>query len=308
MSTTKGWFSRWGTARQKAEIAQAEYLDSFENNSSLYSRLMLEPGDRREQSGALATAVYLVGVTCCWAIVYLQPSLATGFLAGVVVPVLGLFCTLRYMRGSSKSAQRRATRRFYDRPTTYETLDLPSFAQNKVNGRETIHGFFREHRAALLRFGWWMPITILLWVVAVFIGVHYHKLGGAGVLALAGVTLPALRYWRWKRSILIITSERLISVTGIIMTKIDIMPKDKLTNMDLNVPFVSATMAGLRILDVAYGTIRFDSAGEEKSLKNVPYLPGVNEIYLLVGLVSFGGISPEADTIGRAIVLARHAA
>jgi uncharacterized membrane protein YdbT with pleckstrin-like domain len=78
--------------------------------------------------------------------------------------------------------------------------------------------------------------------------------------------------WHFDRFIL--TNTRVMQVSGIITRKVAMMPLLRVTDMKYE-----QTPLG-RILN--YGTFVLESAGQDQALREVPYLPNPNELYLRV--------------------------
>jgi len=102
--------------------------------------------------------------------------------------------------------------------------------------------------------GWVTPLTVLAWL---------------GLMGWVG--------WRvvdWHFDRFILTNKRVMKVSGIITRNVAMMPLLRVTDMKYE-----QTPMG-RILN--YGTFVLESAGQDQALREVPYLPNPNELYLRV--------------------------
>jgi len=102
--------------------------------------------------------------------------------------------------------------------------------------------------------GWLSFILVLFW------------------LAVMGYLAWRVADWHFDRFIL--TNKRVMKVSGIITRKVAMMPLLRVTDMKYE-----QTPLG-RILN--YGTFVLESAGQDQALREVPYLPNPNELYLRV--------------------------
>lgn len=115
-------------------------------------------------------------------------------------------------------------------------------------------GFLAGFLAAQVAIGWLVPLTILVW------------------LATMGWVAWQVAFWHFDRFIL--TNKRVMKISGIITRNVAMMPLLRVTDMKYE-----QTPLG-RILN--YGTFVIESAGQDQALREVPYLPSPNELYLRV--------------------------
>jgi hypothetical protein len=255
----------------------------------------------------LPTLLYATAVAGDWAACYLERSAKLDFYLGCLGPIAGLFILLLFVRGSKTAAEDLEHWRFMNGPARYLYADVPKFARSKLNGRETVHGIYREHPLALLKPSWWIGVSLVLGAAAGFGFGYAHFVAGLA-FATSSLLLPTWFIWQWTRSILLVTSERLLAGRGILSPQLNAMDKSKLSDVNFSMPGISTTLARLRIIRVPFGTITFSSAGSDHPLKSIPYLKGANEVFTLISLVcGKGGISPDATTIAKAIAMSSAA-
>jgi uncharacterized membrane protein YdbT with pleckstrin-like domain len=98
---------------------------------------------------------------------------------------------------------------------------------------------------------------------------------GLWVLLLART---AVAVWEWTVTYFVVTSQRMLLATGLIIRKVNMMPLTKVTDMSFQ-----RTTTG-RVL--GYGEFVVESAGQDQALRNVKFLPYPEQLYLEVcGLI-----------------------
>jgi len=154
-----------------------------------------------------------------------------------------------------------------------------------------------ERRVIRVRKHWAVLTRVVLETVGVLVaamGLSY-ALSGAGeglwllqtalwYIALAAVGRFAYRVLEWWVERIIVTDKRFMATSGIIETKISLMPITKVTDMSYTRPVVG------RIL--GYGTLRVESAGQKQDLEKIEYLPQPEEVYNAISELIFGEKKP----------------
>jgi uncharacterized membrane protein YdbT with pleckstrin-like domain len=110
----------------------------------------------------------------------------------------------------------------------------------------------------------------VLWYAALFV-----------VLRLAYVVLM------WWVERIVVTDKRMMMTTGIITTKVLMMPITKVTDLTYERPFVG------RIL--GYGTMIVESAGQIQALNRLEYLPKAEQVYDAISELVFGDKDKQAQ-------------
>ena len=88
----------------------------------------------------------------------------------------------------------------------------------------------------------------------------------------------AVKVFEWTETYFVVTSQRFLLTTGLVVKKVNMMPRTKVTDMS----FQRSTMG--RIL--GYGEFILESAGQEQALNRVDHLPYPEQLYLEVcGLI-----------------------
>jgi uncharacterized membrane protein YdbT with pleckstrin-like domain len=106
---------------------------------------------------------------------------------------------------------------------------------------------------------------------------------GLAVLIIWGLWLllllrTAIAVWEWTVTYFVVTSQRMLLATGLIIRKVNMMPLTKVTDMSFQ-----RTTTG-RVL--GYGEFVVESAGQDQALRNVKFLPYPEQLYLEVcGLI-----------------------
>jgi membrane protein YdbS with pleckstrin-like domain len=143
---------------------------------------------------------------------------------------------------------------------------------------------------------------------AVLIGPSAAALGGAlvaGVLAttvLSGNTpvllvllvleliLVARLVWKaanWAVDYFVVTSQRLLLTTGLLTRNVSMMPLTKVTDMRFQRSFAGRLFG--------YGEFIVESAGAEQALRNIPFIPYPEQLYLLICGMIFPDSADEPD-------------
>jgi Bacterial PH domain len=141
----------------------------------------------------------------------------------------------------------------------------------------------RMHPAVLFA-----PVALALGgliVAAVLQGIFRHGSGAVmaviwiawGVLLLRTVYLAAT----WAVDYFVVTSQRMILTSGLLTRKIAMMPLNKVTDMSFQRSF------GGRLF--GYGEFIIESAGQDQALRNIPYIPYPEQLYLEVCNLLFPG-------------------
>jgi uncharacterized membrane protein YdbT with pleckstrin-like domain len=114
-------------------------------------------------------------------------------------------------------------------------------------------------------------------------------------LAIAALVRFVWKALEWWIELIIVTDKRFMISSGLVVTKISMMPITKVTDMSY------LRTAGGRLL--GYGTLRVESAGQKQDLEKVEYLPKPEAVFDAISELIFGekkqaGAKPPAG--GRA--------
>jgi uncharacterized membrane protein YdbT with pleckstrin-like domain len=91
----------------------------------------------------------------------------------------------------------------------------------------------------------------------------------------------------WAVNYFVVTSQRMLLATGLIIRKVNMMPLTKVTDMS----FQRTTLG--RVL--GYGEFIVESAGQDQALRNVKFLPYPEQLYLEVCGLIFKGPEDGSD-------------
>jgi|SRR5580698_779027 uncharacterized membrane protein YdbT with pleckstrin-like domain len=89
------------------------------------------------------------------------------------------------------------------------------------------------------------------------------------------------KVFEWSVNRFVVTSQRMLLVSGIITRKVNMMPLSKVTDMS----FQRSTLGRL----LGYGQFTLESAGQDQALRIVDYLPYPEQLYLEVCGLIFKG-------------------
>jgi membrane protein YdbS with pleckstrin-like domain len=115
---------------------------------------------------------------------------------------------------------------------------------------------------------WWLLHNVL-WYAALFV-----------VLRFAYVVL----LWWVER--IVVTDKRMMMTTGIITTKVLMMPIGKVTDLTYERPFMGRIFG--------YGTMVVESAGQIQALNRLEYLPKAEQVYDAISELVFGDKEAQA--------------
>lgn len=104
-----------------------------------------------------------------------------------------------------------------------------------------------------------------------------------------GVLLAWMLYkaLEWSVTYFVVTSQRMLLITGLVTRKVGMMPLIKVTDMSFRRPALGRVLG--------YGDFVLESAGLDQALRVVNYLPYPEQLYLeVVGLI-FPGKVDEGD-------------
>ena len=134
----------------------------------------------------------------------------------------------------------------------------------------------RMHPAVLLA-----PVVIALagLIAAVVLNesILKHQSGLSYVLWIGWGILFVRALWRaanWAVDYFVVTSQRMILTTGLLNRKVAMMPLVKVTDMSFQ------RSLGGRLF--GYGEFILESAGQDQALRNIPYIPYPEQLYLEV--------------------------
>jgi uncharacterized membrane protein YdbT with pleckstrin-like domain len=141
----------------------------------------------------------------------------------------------------------------------------------------------RRHWASLLRV---LAETFAVVIVAFVLS---QLVGGDDLWVLQSVlwylaVFAVLRFaWKvleWWVELIVITDKRFLITSGIIVTKISMMPITKVTDMSYLRSFAGRLLG--------YGTLRVESAGQKQDLERVSYLPKPEATFDAISELIFG--------------------
>jgi uncharacterized membrane protein YdbT with pleckstrin-like domain len=105
----------------------------------------------------------------------------------------------------------------------------------------------------------------------------------AALFVLLRFTYIVLNWWVER---IVVTDKRMMMTTGIITTKVLMMPIGKVTDLTYERPFIG------RIL--GYGTMIVESAGQIQALNRLEYLPKAEQVYDAISELVFGDKEAQA--------------
>lgn len=153
--------------------------------------------------------------------------------------------------------------------------------------REVTSAVVRQHPARLI------PPSALalggLLVVGILNAIAVHGKVALGLWALWLLLFLRLvwKVLQWSVDYFAVTSERLLLVQGFFNRRVNMLPMSKVTEMSFK-----RSLAG-RIL--GYGEFLVESAGPDQALKDVPFIPYPEQLYLLICEILFPSSADDID-------------
>ncbi|MBE1878034.1 PH domain-containing protein [Myceligenerans pegani] len=92
------------------------------------------------------------------------------------------------------------------------------------------------------------------------------------------------KYLEWRHDWLLMTSLRLMTVTGFVVQRVATMPRDKVTDLGYRQDVLGQILG--------YGTFHFESAGQDQTLGTEEYIPSSDSLYRTLMTALF---HPDAD-------------
>ncbi len=135
----------------------------------------------------------------------------------------------------------------------------------------------------------WKPAVLMVGILLASVW-----LGGAGdsraALAIGLVILGFAGYFgyrllEWYHTYFEVTDKRLLMRSGLLTTRIDMMPVSKVTDMSYEKPLLGRVLG--------FGTFILESAGQDQALSRISHLPDSDRLYRETLSVIFGKPSEE---------------
>jgi len=153
--------------------------------------------------------------------------------------------------------------------------------------REVQIATVRQHPAVLIP-----PSAVALGglLIAGILNAIYIHGKFALVLWIAWLILFLRLIWKvlnWSVDYFVVTSERLLLTRGFFTRRINMMPLTKVTDMSFKRPFAGRVLG--------YGEFIVESAGQDQALRNVPFIPYPEQLYLLICEMLFPQSADDID-------------
>ncbi len=138
---------------------------------------------------------------------------------------------------------------------------------------------------------YWAGGLLVLWL---FVSVEVLRLTALSFLAFSVLWFVWV-VLEWYIERFIVTTRRVLLISGVLTRKVAIMPLVKVTDLTFE-----QTLSG-RTLD--YGTFIFETAGQQQALSRVEFLPQPNQRYRDVSKLLFG---TQADVDPEDVMFSRN--
>jgi uncharacterized membrane protein YdbT with pleckstrin-like domain len=118
----------------------------------------------------------------------------------------------------------------------------------------------------------------------------------AGLIVLVvATTYYGLRVGEWWMRHFIVSTRRVLLISGIIVRTVTLLPLRRITDLTWKETALGQLLG--------YGTFRFESAGQQQALSEITFLPGADVLYRRVSALLFtsdwGGAAESGDDEGN---------
>jgi uncharacterized membrane protein YdbT with pleckstrin-like domain len=110
------------------------------------------------------------------------------------------------------------------------------------------------------------------------------------VVWIAWLVLFARMIWKaidWAVTFIVVTPQRMLLTSGVLFRKVAMMPLAKVTDMSFHRSFLGRLLG--------FGEFILESAGQDRALTNIDYIPYPEQLYLAVCALIFPGGYPNDD-------------
>ena len=115
------------------------------------------------------------------------------------------------------------------------------------------------------------------------------------VVWVVAFTYYGLRVAEWWMRHFIVSTRRVLLVSGVIVRTVTLLPLRRITDLTWKETFLGQILG--------YGTFRFESAGQQQALSEITYLPSADLLYRRVSALLFssdwGGAGSSGDDEGN---------
>jgi uncharacterized membrane protein YdbT with pleckstrin-like domain len=115
------------------------------------------------------------------------------------------------------------------------------------------------------------------------------------LLLIVAVTYYGLRVGEWWMRHFIVSTRRVLLISGIIVRTVTLLPLRRITDLTWKETALGQILG--------YGTFRFESAGQQQALSEITFLPGADVLYRRVSALLFssdwGGAAASGDDEGN---------
>lgn len=191
---------------------------------------------------------------------------------------LAIFLTVlaipRFVRGSPDEADRRVTLQMA------RTVKPSKRVAAKMVTSENLRLETTDHPISLL---WWYVGQLALTALSGLVIRHFSDDGTwifwtTVIIWSIGALTVFCKAFLWRRDKLCITDKRIFVVRGFFKVRYEFMPLGKLATAKIQVPWHSTILTWLRLIELPYGTLIADAAGEEDELKKNNFIPRINQV------------------------------
>lgn len=239
--------------------------------------------DKRITNALINCGILAIPALGFWFLALEVPQLKVT--AIVVTGICVILIVLRLLRGSVKEAEW-----WFEQELLAGCKPLPPRLEANKNANDRIVWWGRLHPLVLFKIiltgaprdKVTMDTTrkFVFGVVAAMMAVAW--LGGQTVGIAVDVAIVVLyiitMVYEWRRDLYALTNDQLVAVVGLVSSNVLKMPRARLTDIQANVPWQANVLEALRIVNLAWGILDVENAGQDQALKRTGWIPGVRII------------------------------
>lgn len=198
----------------------------------------------------------------------------------ILAIVLSVLMIPGFIRGSQREADERI------RDELKKKIEPSERIEKYMLDSEILYVETNDHPIRML--GWYVGVALLTAGAGLLLfKMPYQKvpswLFGAVLIVWAVTVLVVIcKAVLWRHDKFCVSNERVFVVRGLFRVRCEFMPLSKLAAGKIKIPWHSTVLSWLRLIQVPYGTLQPDGAGEEDELKKAHFIPCVNQVSALL--------------------------
>ncbi|MDF2461019.1 MAG: hypothetical protein K0S68_422 [Candidatus Saccharibacteria bacterium] len=283
-------------------------IDAFTHRTGKRYRSVTDPLKERHKTirnrpltVAIAWLVWAVITIVLWQIVNTPPT-PRGVSFCLLASIIVLYLCLLLARGTVKQAEADERAQYENRDWIDQSI-LPERTLQNLEEHERIMHLSRSHPISIiatmngLQAGGLVVATIsVLSMFIAMVSLTWEAASFGILLALICLMPLAIKIWDWFRNEFYFTETRILRMWGIFEPKEGMCARSRIQNIGSKITLFSRIIAGMRIINLPYGHIKWDTAGQDEAIDRFRFAPqpALAKLLLLPGALK--GMSAPAGT------------